>query len=118
MQHHLGLKSNISPKALHQVQDQIIQDSSLYPQIARCRGTRCQLRKTKFRPKIRPKIRSKIRRPKPKIRPKMVPKAVPKMVPKIVPKMVTKSQPKLVSKKVPLTTVKPTERQNLNQIGR
>ena len=131
MQHHLGLKSSIPPPnaaalADPELEDQITQDSTLYPQITRCRGKRCQIKKTKFRPKLRSKS---IRRPKPKKRLKMGPKKVQKLVPKkiqkVVPKKVQNIGPKRVQKlvpktalKKPLTTVKPTERQSLNQIDR
>ena len=136
MQHHLGLKSSIPPPpnaASADIEDQITQDSTLYPQITRCRGKRCQIKKTKFRPKLRSKS---IRRPKPKKRPKMVPKKVQKSVPKkiqklmpptmvskkvqkmVPPKRVQKMVPPKIALKKPLTTVKPTERQSLNQIDR
>ena len=104
VQHHLGLKSQKSDFQTILEEDQIIQDSTLYPQIARCWGKRCQI-KHRFRPKPRPQIRPKQRhRPKPK--------------PKMKAKLKLRPKPKILPKKPLLTTPKPSERQSINQLDR
>ena len=102
--HHLGLESKKSDFQTILEEDQITQDSTLYPQIARCWGKRCQI-KHRFRPKPRPKIRPK-QRHRPKPQPKM--KAKLKLRPKT----------KLLPKKPLVTTPKPSERQSINQLDR
>ena len=103
MLHHIGLKSRTN--FIDNLDDQITQESTLYPQIARCRGKRCQIRQ-RFRPKPRSKLRPKPR-PKPILKPKIKPKLKPRPI-----------KPKIVPRKPILTTPKPSERQSINELDR